>query len=77
MPRRRKRTTNRKRQDERRLRVQAVRRDEPDPKKLARAFIGLALARAEAEARAQAEAAVQQEAGREAEKAGDSSDGPA
>lgn len=57
MPRRRQRKTNRKPQDERRLRVRSVRRDTPDPKKLSRAFIGLALARAEAEAQAQADAA--------------------
>jgi hypothetical protein len=56
MPRRRKRTTNRKPLEERRLRVRGIRRGEPDPKKLSRAFINLALARAEAEARAQAEA---------------------
>jgi hypothetical protein len=49
-------------QDERRLRVRGVRRNEPDPKKLSRAFIGLAMARAEAEARAQAEAAARQAA---------------
>ena len=57
MPRRRKRTTNRVPQDERRLRVRGVRRDQPDTKKLSRAFVSLALARAEAEAKAQAEAA--------------------
>lgn len=55
MPRRRKRTTNRVRQEDRRLRVRGVRRGTPDAKKLSRAFIGLALARAEVEARAQAE----------------------
>jgi hypothetical protein len=53
MPRRRKRTTNRVRQEDRRLRVRGIRRGTPDVKKLSRAFIGLALARAEAEARAQ------------------------
>lgn len=58
MPRRRKRTTNRVPQDERRLRVRGERRATPDAKKLSRAFIGLALARAEAEAQAQAEANV-------------------
>jgi hypothetical protein len=57
MPRRRTRKTNWKPQDERRLRVRAVRRGQPDPKRLSRAFIALALARAEAETRAQAEAA--------------------
>jgi hypothetical protein len=56
MPRRRERKTNWKPQDERRLRVRAVRRGQPDPKRLSRAFIALALARAEAEARAQADA---------------------
>ena len=56
MPRRRKRTTNRKRQDERALRVRGIRRGEPDAKKLSRAFIALALARAEAAAQADAEA---------------------
>ena len=57
MPRHRKRKTNRKAQEERILRVRGVRRGTPDPKKLSRAFIGLALARAEAEAQAQGEAA--------------------
>lgn len=56
MPRRRVRKTDRKLQEERRLRVRSVRRDTPDAHKLSRAFIGLALARAEAEAQAQAEA---------------------
>lgn len=56
MPRRRPRTTNRKPQDERRLRIRSVRRDTPDAKKLSRAFIALALARAEADAQSQAEA---------------------
>jgi hypothetical protein len=56
MPRRRKRTTNRVRQEDRSLRVRGTRRDIPDTKKLSRAFIGLALARAQAEAQAQAEA---------------------
>ena len=56
MPRHRKRKTDRKRQDERVLRIRGVRRRTPDPKKLSRAFIGLALARAEVEAQAQAEA---------------------
>lgn len=55
MPRRRKRTTNRVRQEDRRLRVRGVRRGTPDARKLSRAFIGLALARAEVEAKAQAE----------------------
>jgi hypothetical protein len=53
MPRRRARTTNRRPRDERRLRVRGLRHDPPDPRRLSRAFIGLALARAEAEARAQ------------------------
>ncbi len=53
MPRRRKRKTNQKRQEERALRVRGVRRGTPDAKKLSRAFIGLALARAEVEAQAQ------------------------
>lgn len=56
MPRRRQRKTNRVPQEERRLRVRGVRHGEPDPRKLSRAFINLALARAEAEAQAQAEA---------------------
>ena len=55
MPRRRKRTTNRVRQEDRRLRVRGMRRGTPDAKKLSRAFIGLALARAETEAQAQAD----------------------
>jgi hypothetical protein len=54
MPRRRVRKTDRKPQEERRLRVRGVRRGTPDAAKLSRAFIGLALARAEAEAQAQA-----------------------
>lgn len=57
MPRRRTRKTDRKPQEERRLRVRSVRRGTPDAQKLSRAFIGLALARAEAEAQAQAESA--------------------
>jgi len=57
MPRRRVRKTDRKQQEERRLRARGVRRDTPDARKLSRAFIGLALARAEAEAQAQAETA--------------------
>lgn len=61
MPRRRTRKTNRRPQTERRLRVRGVRRATPDPKKLSRAFIGLALARAETEARARAEHAAQQD----------------
>jgi hypothetical protein len=56
MPRRRKRKTNWKRQEERALRVRGVRRGTPDAKKLSRAFIELALARAEVDAQAQAEA---------------------
>lgn len=53
MPRRRTRKTDRKPQEERRLRVRSVRRGTPDAQKLSRAFIGLALAKAEAEAQAQ------------------------
>jgi hypothetical protein len=56
MPRRRVRKTDRKPQEERRLRIRSVRRGTPDANKLSRAFIGLALARAEAEAQAQIEA---------------------
>ena len=56
MPRRRRRTTTWQPQDQRRLRVRGIRRDVPDARKLSRAFIGLALARAEAETRARAEA---------------------
>lgn len=55
MPRRRKRTTDRVRQEDRRLRVRGERREVPDTKKLSRAYIGLALARAQAEAAAQAD----------------------
>jgi hypothetical protein len=57
MPRRRTRKTDRKPQEERRLRVRAVRRSTPDATRLSRAFIGLALARAESNAQAQGEAA--------------------
>lgn len=56
MPRRRRRKTNWKPQEERHLQVRALRRGTPDARKLSRAFIGLALARAEADAQAQAEA---------------------
>ena len=56
MPRRRQRKTNRLSADERRLRVRGDRRRTPDAKKLSRAFIALALARAEVEAMAQSEA---------------------
>ncbi len=56
MPRRRKRKTNWKRQEERALRVRGARRGTPDAKKLSRAFIELALARAEVDAQAQVEA---------------------
>ena len=77
MPRRRTRKTDRKPQEERRLRVRSVRRGTPDAHKLSRAFIGLALARAEAEAQAQAESA--REVGawmqRAGEVGGDISDG--
>ncbi len=54
MSRKRKRTTNRRRQEDRHLSVRAVRRHEPDVKKLSRAFIALALAQAQAEADAAA-----------------------
>lgn len=54
MPRRRARKTNRRPQEERRLRVRGVRRSQPEAKKLSRAFIALALAKAEAEAQAEA-----------------------
>jgi hypothetical protein len=57
MPRRRIRKTDRKPQAQRRLRVRGIRQSSPDPKKLSRAFIELALARAEADAQAQAETA--------------------
>ena len=67
MPRHRRRKTNRKVQEERILRVRGVRRGTPDPRKLSRAFIGLALARAEAEAQAQADEARQEES-REAKR---------
>lgn len=50
---RRKRTTNRKRQEDRDLSIRAIRRSVPDEKKLSRAFIGLALAQAQAEADAE------------------------
>ncbi len=65
MPRRRIRKTNRKPQEERRLRVRGIRRGTPDAKRLSRAFIELALARAEADAQAQAgrQAAGHEEAG--------------
>jgi hypothetical protein len=56
MARRYKRNTDRRRQDERRLSVRAVRRSTPDVEKLSRAVIGLAMARAaQAEADARAE----------------------
>ena len=54
MPRRRRRKTDRKPQEERRLRVRGIWRGEPDAKRLSRAFIELALARTEADAQAQA-----------------------
>jgi hypothetical protein len=59
MPRRRKRKTSWRPQEQRRLRARGIRRGTPDVQKLSRAFIGLALARAEAEAQAQSEAAQQ------------------
>jgi hypothetical protein len=54
MPRRRKRTTSRRPQSERHLSIRGVRRDTPDAKKLSRAYIALALARAEVEAQVEA-----------------------
>ena len=71
MPRRRTRKTDRKPQEERRLRVRSVRRGTPDAQKLSRAFIGLALARAEAEAQAQAQAEAAREAGAWTQGAGE------
>jgi len=56
MPRRRQRRTGWQPQDQRRLQVRAIRLDVPDVRKLSRAFIGLALARAEAETEARTEA---------------------
>lgn len=56
MTRRRRRLTNRLPQEERHLRVRGIRRGAPDSKKLSRAFIALAVARAEVEAAAQAAA---------------------
>ena len=56
MPRRRQRKATWQPQDQRRLRIRAIRLDVPDARKLSRAFIGLALARAEAETQARAEA---------------------
>ncbi len=44
-----------RRSEDRRVRVRAVRRDPPDLKKLSRALIALALAQAQAEVDAQAE----------------------
>ena len=70
MPRRRTRKTDRKPQEERRLRVRSVRRGTPDAHKLSRAFIGLALARAEAEAQAQAQAEATRETGARKQRAG-------
>jgi len=64
MPRRRTRKTDRKRQQERGLRVRGIRRGTPYATKLSRAFIGLALARAEADAQAQSDA-VREAAGQE------------
>ena len=63
MPRSRQRKTNRVRQEDRRLRVRGIRRELPDSKKLSRAFIRLALARAEAEAAAQEERRAQPDEG--------------
>lgn len=47
MPRRRSQTTNRRPQDRRKLKVRGVRRATPEVHKLSRAFIGLAMARAQ------------------------------
>lgn len=47
--------SNGKKRDERHIRVRAVRREEPDLRKLSRALIDLALAQAQAEAAAEAE----------------------
>lgn len=55
MPRRRQRKTGWRPQEQRRLRIRGIRLDTPDVRKLSRAFIGLALARAEAETQARAE----------------------
>ena len=72
MPRRRQRKTAWQPQDQRRLRVRAVRRDVPDARKLSRAFIGLALARAEAETQARAEAEARAARREDAEEPADS-----
>ena len=64
MPRHRKRKTNRRTQGERMLRVRGIRRGTPDAKKLSRAFIGLAVARAEAEAQAEAETRCEERPGK-------------
>lgn len=56
MPRRRNRKTTRRHLDERRLSIRALRRSTPDARRLSRAFIGIALARAELEAKAQSDA---------------------
>ncbi len=79
MPRRRRRKTNRKPQEERRLRVRGVRRGTLDEKKLSRAFISLALARAEADAQAQDESARRSAARVQADDAisGETGDGAA
>jgi hypothetical protein len=53
MSRQRKKTSDRRRQEDRRLSVRGVRRDPPDAAKLSRALIALALAQAQAEADAQ------------------------
>lgn len=76
MPRRRTRKTNRRPQEERRLRVRGVRRGMPDANKLSRAFIGLALARAEADAQAQEEVA-HEAAGQEQDAGGEAENGVA
>jgi hypothetical protein len=74
MPRRRQRKTNRRSVEERMLRVRGVRRGSPDARKLSRAFIALALARAEMEA----EAVGRKNSGKQQEGAGgDSHDGTA
>jgi hypothetical protein len=65
----RKRKTNRRHRDDRRIAVRGVRRDPPDIRKLSRALISLAMAEAEREAQAEQTA-------REAASAVTSSDKP-
>lgn len=75
MPRRRQRKTNWRRQDERLLRVRGMRRGAPDTRKLSRAFVNLAMARAEAAARAQTSAPVAEPDKGDGSRQGDLSDG--